>query len=73
MTQNLNMEATTALVIPLILSTVTLVHVLSMEDGQPGHHGVTAAEHVQMAQEFATELVVIPFHNSGEEIALVRY
>ena len=44
-----------------------------MEDGQPGHHGVTAAKHVQMAQEFATELVVIPFHNSGEEIALVRY
>lgn len=66
------MEVKTVQGILLILSTVTLVHVLSMATGQPGHSGVTVARHVQMGQDFATELVVVPFHNLGVEIALVK-
>ena len=62
------MEVRTVQEIFLNLGTVTLVLVLSMESGQPGHNGVTVARHVQMGQELATELAAIPFHSLGAEI-----
>lgn len=56
----------------LMLDTVNLIHVLSMQIGQHGQSGVTAARHVPMAQDLATEHVVVPTHSLGVETVLAK-
>lgn len=64
------MVVKTAQEIFLNFGPVTLVLAPSMETGHPGLNGVIAARHVQMGQDLATELAVVPFHSLVEETVL---
>ena len=69
---HLNMVVKTVQEILLISDNVTIVHVLSMANGQHGHFGVSVARPVLMGQNLATELAVTLFQSLGVDTVLAK-